>query len=240
MMFTSPLFTIAAAPMPFRYLCAVVLTVAAAPTVNSAAYVIPMVIFESWISVLIVVLREFLVGMALGLLASLPLMALQVAGERAGMAMGFSMANVMDPTTQQQAGLVSQVMFMVGLWFYFRWNGHLLMVQAVVESLRIIPPAGLSLMPATDMAIGEWFSSLFYMAARMVLPFYCAILLADVGLGFLARTVPQMNIFVLGLPLKVALGLFVLMVAMPLIVEMVFNQVEPWVEFAISSATVWR
>ena len=228
--------------MPFRYLCAVLLTVAAAPSVTSAvaAHTIPMVIFDSWLSVAIVVLREFLIGAALGLLAALPLIAVQVAGEQIGMSMTLAMANTMDPTTQQQTTLISQLYLMVALWFYFRWNGHLLMVQAVVESLRLVPLASMALMPVTDLSIPAWLTGVFSVAMRMVLPFYCAILLADIGLGFLARTVPQMNIFVLGLPLKVTLGMFVIMVALPLTVEFIFTHVEPWIEFAMASATAWR
>ena len=65
-------------------------------------------------------------------------------------------------------------------------------------------------------------------------------LLADVGLGFLARTVPQMNIFVLGLPLKIALGFFVLMVVLPVTVEIMAEQMETYVEFALRGATAWR
>jgi flagellar biosynthetic protein FliR len=65
-------------------------------------------------------------------------------------------------------------------------------------------------------------------------------LLADIGLGFLARTVPQMNIFILGLPIKLALGLFVLAAVLPLTVEMVYEQVERWIGFALASATAWR
>ena len=242
MMFSFPLFMTMPMPMPHRFLCAVVLTVASAPSVsgNLAASAIPLALFDSWISVSAVLMREFLVGVSLGLLAALPMTALQVSGEKIGTTMGFSMASVVDPMTQQQTSLIAQLQFMVGLWFYFRWNGHLLMVQAVVESLRLIPLAKMSLAPMTDMAVGEWLTSVFTMALRMVLPFYCAILLADVGLGFLARTVPQMNIFVLGLPLKVALGFFVLIITLPLTVEVIFNHVEPWIEFALASATAWR
>jgi len=242
MMFASPLFNSMPMPMPFRFLCAVILTVASAGSMNTAvaSSVIPLALFDSWISVSVVLLREFLIGVALGLLAALPLSALQVAGEKAATSMGFSMASVVDPTSMQQMPLLAQLHFMVGLWFYFRWNGHLLMVQSVVESLRLIPLASMSLLPINDMSIGVWLTGLLNIAMRMVLPFYCALLLADVGLGFLARTVPQMNIFVLGLPIKVALGFFVLVVALPLAVELIFNHVEPWIEFAIASATAFR
>jgi flagellar biosynthetic protein FliR len=242
MMLASPLFSTATVPMPFRYLFAVMLTVASSGAIGGAVgvSVIPLAVFDSWISVLIVLLREFLIGMALGIMAALPLWALQVAGEKIGTSMGFAMANVMDPTTQRQTSLIAQLLFMITLWFYFRWNGHLLMVRAVAESLRFIPLARMSLMPANDMSIAEWLMGLLNVGMRMVLPFYCAIMLADIGLGFLARTVPQMNIFVLGLPLKVALGFFLLMVTLPLTVDFIFVRVEEWIEFAIKSATAWR
>ena len=242
MMFSSPMFMMTTIPMPFRYMCATILTVASAGAMNGAvaASVIPLVIFDSWISVCAVLLREFLIGVALGMLAALPLTALQLSGEKTGMAMGFSMASVMDPSTQQQMSLISQLQYMVGIWFYFKWNGHLLMVQAVVESVRLIPLAKMSFIPVTDMSVGEWLTGVFSMSLRMALPFYCSIMLADIGLGFLARTVPQMNIFILGLPLKAALGFFVLAVVLPLTVEMIFGYMEPWIEFALTSATAWR
>jgi flagellar biosynthetic protein FliR len=239
MMFTSPLFLATAMPLPFRFLCAVLLTAAAAGAMGTET-VVPMVLFESWISIFVLALRELLIGVALGLLAALPLTAMQVAGEQIGTAMGISMASVMDPLTQRQTSIVDQLQFLVGLWFYFRWNGHLLMVQSVVESLRLIPLAKASLAPAGDMGLGEWLSAAFRLAIKIVVPFYCALLLADIGLGFLARTVPQMNIFVLGLPLKLALGFFVLAAALPLAVDMIYEQMDRWIEFALSSTMAWR
>jgi flagellar biosynthetic protein FliR len=238
MLFTSPMFLATGMPMPFRYLCVVLLTLASVGTVESE--LIPMILFDSWVSISILAVRELLVGVAIGLLAELPLVALQVAGEQVGTAIGISMASVMDPLSQRQTSIVAQLHFLVGLWFYFRWNGHLLMVQSVVESLRLIPIAKLSLVPSGDMALGKWISSVFSLAIRIAIPYYCALLLADIGLGFLARTVPQMNIFVLGLPMKLMLGFFALMVVLPLAVDTIYNQVHPWIEFALASATAWK
>jgi flagellar biosynthetic protein FliR len=242
MLFTSPLFLATAMPLPFRFLCATLLTVASAGALGSGAeaFYVPVALFESWISIFVLGLREFMIGSALGLLMALPLTALQVSGEQIGTAMGISMASVMDPLTQRQSSILDQLQFLVGLWFYFYWNGHLLMTRAVVESLRLVPLAKLSLIPAGDMALGEWFTGVFHLALRIVIPFYCALLLADIGLGFLARTVPQMNIFVLGLPLKLALGFFVLTMALPLCVDLIYDHMERWIQFALSSVTAWR
>ncbi|MDR3265199.1 MAG: flagellar biosynthetic protein FliR [Synergistaceae bacterium] len=238
MMFTSPLFITAGTPLPLRFLSAVLLTVASIGAIQTAA--IPMILFESWTSIFILVLRELLVGTLIGILAALPLIALQTSGEQIGLAMGLSMASTIDPMTQSQTSLIAQLQFLVGIWFYFRWNGHLLMIQSVVESLRLIPVGRLSLVPANDMQIGVWLQNVFRLAMKMVIPFYCALLLADIGLGFLARTVPQMNVFILGLPLKIGLGFFVLIVALPLAVDMVHGQLERWIEFALESAVSWR
>lgn len=238
MMFASPVFASTLSPATFRYLCAVLLTVASIGTVQSAS--VPLALFDSALALFFLALRELLAGAALGLLASLPLSALNTAGEQIGMAMGFSMAQVVDPMTQSQSSIMGQLHFLLGLWFYFHWNGHLLMVQSVVESLRLVPLGRLAPFPAGDMSLGAWLQGLFVLAMRIVIPFYCALVLADIGLGFLARTVPQMNIFVLGLPIKVALGFFVLTAVLPLTVDLIHTQFARWIEFALAGAGAWR
>ncbi|GHS89404.1 flagellar biosynthetic protein FliR [Synergistales bacterium] len=245
MMFTFPLFFASATPIPFRFLFITLLAAVSMGTMTDTALTafgasaVSIFLFESWITVFFMAMRELFIGMAIGIFAGLPLMALQVSGELISMAMGFSMASVMDPLTQRQSSIIGQLQFLVGLWFYFRWNGHLLLIQAIVESLKLIPLAKISWIPAGDMAMGDWLASAFGLSIRIVVPYYCALLLADVGLGFLARTVPQMNVFVLGLPIKIALGLFVLAVALPMTVEVIYRQLERWIEFALASSMVW-
>lgn len=238
MMFSAPIFSSSMAPAPFRYLFAVTLTAASIPAVGEN--VIATVLFDSAFTVGLLCMRELLIGIALGLFSSLPLMALRITGEQIGTLIGFSMAQVMDPATQTENSILGQLNFLVGMWFYFRWNGHLIMVQAVMETLKLIPIGGISPLPMGDMAIGLWLQELFILSMRIVIPFYCALILSDIGLGFLARTVPQMNIFVLGLPVKVALGFMVLTVILPLTVDLIFNHFERWVEFALGGVQVWR
>lgn len=238
LVFSSPVFTSTMPPTPFRYLFAVMLTVCSIGIIKTDT--IPMLYFDEVIFIALVCLRELLIGVALGFVSALPLYALRVAGEQTGTAMGFSMAQVMDPTTQSETTLIGQLNFFAAMWLYFRWNGHLLMVQAVIESLKLVPPGQISLFPSGDMQLGMWLQSLFTMGLRIVVPFYCALVLSDIGLGFLARTVPQMNIFVVGLPVKVMLGFLVLSVVLPLSMDLVYNQFERWIEVALSVIRVWR
>lgn len=238
LVFSSPIFTSALTPTPFRYIFAVMLTACSIGIIKAEE--IPMIYFDEVIFIGVICLRELFIGIALGFISALPLFALRVAGEQTGTTIGFSMAQVMDPSTQSETSILGQMYFFLAVWFYFRWNGHLLMVQAVIETLKLVPPGQISLFPSGDLQLGSWLQSLFVLAMRMVIPFYCALVLSDVGLGFLARTVPQMNIFVVGLPVKVMLGFMVLAAVVPLVMDLVYNRFEYWIEFALSVLRMWR
>ena len=238
LMFSSPIFTATLTPAPFRYIFAVMLTVCSVGIIKPEE--IPLIYFDEVIFIAAICLREIMIGIALGFISSLPLFALRVAGEQTGSIMGFSMAQMMDPTTQQETSIVGQLHFLVAMWFYFRWNGHLLMVQALIETLKLVPPGQISLFPAGDLSLGTWLQNIFILGIRMVVPFYCALVLSDIGLGFLARTVPQMNIFVVGLPVKVMLGFMILAAVIPLVMDLVHANIERWIEFALSVIRLWR
>lgn len=237
MIFSSPVFLASSMPLPVRFWAAILISIAA---VGSADLSVPVTLFSGWMPIVLAGAREFLIGVALGFLSALPLYALQVAGELVGNVMGLAMVSLLDPLSEEQSSILGQLKFLVGLWFFFYWNGHLLLVQSIVESLKLIPVGKLFLFIPADMGIAVWIQQLFVIAVRMVLPFYGALLLADIGLGFLARTVPQMNIFILGLPLKIGLGLFLLMIVLPLTVDLVSANLTKYIELAMKSVMVWK
>ncbi len=235
--FSSPPFTASSLPLPLRFWLAFLLGVLGLP----GNVTIPSLdLLQAPLGVLLVGTREFLVGLGLGFLSALPLYMLQIGGRVIGMQMGFGMVNVMDPMSQTQVPIIGQFSFIVGMWFFFFWNGHLLLVQGVVESLKLIPLGSPFLLFRGDPNLGEWLQDLFVLSMRMVLPFFGTLLLADVGLGFVARTVPQMNVFVLGLPLKVGLGFFLLMVILPLAVDLLHSEISKALLFALERMALWR
>jgi flagellar biosynthetic protein FliR len=237
MIFTFTVFTLPAMPAQAKAWVSITLSIIVTPLVNVS---IPSLLLGSVMMTLVMSAREFLIGASIGIIAGLPLYALQVSGYLDGMFMGFSMINMFDPLSSAQTSVMAQVKFLVAAWFFFYWNGHILIIQALSESVRLIPPGVGMWARAREIPWLDWLQRLFSIALRLNLPVVGSVLLADVGLGFVARTVPQMNVFVLGVPMKIAVGLFVLLAVLPSCVDILHSEIERALVYALEGVFFWR
>lgn len=154
------------------------------------------------------VAQQVLIGILFGFVSFVFFSAIQLASQFMDLQMGFGLANVIDPVSNIQQALIGQIQFLMTILFFITMNGHHLLLVALQKSFQIIPLDGMAfsvnkLMPF----IITLFSSLFETALKLCLPVLSAIFLADVALGFLARMMPQMNILVMGFPVKIFVGL---------------------------------
>jgi flagellar biosynthetic protein FliR len=220
---TASVFMLPALPNPVKFWLAVTLSIAVTP-VSGASIVTGALGSLSFLFVMAV--REFLIGAAIGFVSGMPLYALQLSGFLDGTFMGLNMMNVFDPMSETQTSVIAQMTYMLAIWFYLHWDGHMLLLRALAESVRLMP-VGISLWGAPDsVPFLDWMQRVFVLAMKISLPVFGAVVLADVGLGFVARTVPQMNVFALGIPLKIAVGLFVLMTVLPGAVDIFHGEIE--------------
>jgi flagellar biosynthetic protein FliR len=237
MIFTASVFMLPSFPNQAKLWVSVMLSIIVTPLINVS---VPTVLLGSWTYVFVMTVREFLLGASVGLISSLPLYALQVSGYIDGMIMGFNMMNMFDPLSAQQSSVLAQIKYLLAIWFFLHWNGHILIARALVESIKLVPPgvvmwSGTSRVPWLD-----WLQRLFVIAMSLSLPVLGSVILADVGLGFVARTVPQMNVFVLGIPLKISVGFLVLLAVIPSMVDIFHVELERAVEYALSGVFYWR
>jgi flagellar biosynthetic protein FliR len=234
---TASVFMIPSIPNTIKFWLSVGLAIIVTPAVETS---IPAFTLGSLYFLVIMAAREFLIGAALGFLSGIPLYALQTSGFVDGTIMGLNMMNMFDPTSQSQVSVLAQMKYMLSIWFYLHWDGHILLVRALMESVRLVP-VGISIWTSTDaMPWIQWMQYVFVIAMKISLPIFGSVLLAEVGLGFVARTVPQMNVFVLGIPLKIAVGLFVLMTILPGMVEIFHSEIESSVSFALAGIGFMR
>ena len=158
---------------------------------------------------------EAAVGLMIGLIVQLFFAGIQLAGQTIGFQMGFSLANVVDPASSLQIPLLAQFLNIFAMMLFLAFNVHLYFIGALSDAFQRIPLWGVQ----PDQNMFELLMMLsgnaFVVAVRIGAPVMVALLLTSVALGLVARTVPQMQIFVVAMPLKILLGLFFLGVSLP-------------------------
>ncbi len=159
--------------------------------------------------------NEFMIGLVIGLAVRLFFAALELAGELMGNQVGFSVAHLIDPHTFRQTPLIGSFQTILASLTFLSLNAHYLVVRAVATSFDVVPPfmAHLSAGLADD--ILHLAQQMFVVAMKLAAPVLVTVLIVNVMMGILGRTVAQLNVFVLSFPLTIACGLFVMGLALP-------------------------
>ena len=163
------------------------------------------------------ILKEALFGLLTGFTAYFIIAAVQIAGSFIDFQMGFAIANVIDPQTGAQSPLIGQFLYTFALLLMLSVNAHHLLLDGVFYSYQFVPIDQLYLPLGKENVIEfivRSFNSMFLIAFQMSIPVVGSLFLVDIALGIVARTVPQLNIFVVGLPLKIGVSFILLIVVM--------------------------
>jgi flagellar biosynthetic protein FliR len=211
----APLFGSRFVPAQVRVALGLLFGVLLLPLAFGAAPPIPMATVASPFEYAVRCGGELLLGLGVGYLALLFLTAAQVAGQVMDMELGFAMVNVLDPQFGFQLPLMGSLLNLIGILVFLALDGHLLLVRALRDSVLLLPPGGTGISAGAGELLVRAFATVFVTALKLAAPVVAALFLVSVALGIVARTVPQMNVFVVGLPLRIAVGITVLMLAMP-------------------------
>ncbi|AIQ13336.1 flagellar biosynthetic protein FliR [Paenibacillus durus] len=182
------------------------------------------------LGIILLVIRESLIGLLLGFIGYLMFMTIQTAGSFIDIQIGFGIANVIDPLTGASSPILGNFKYMIALLLFLGMNGHHYLLDAIVNSYNWVPLDNELLLKMMDGSLAEFllrsFAQSFMLAFQMSAPLVTALFLTDVGLAFLARTAPSYNVFVIGVPLKIIVGLvllFILMPALAVLFQSLFN-----------------
>jgi flagellar biosynthetic protein FliR len=205
LMILTPVFGSADIPVRARVLFALAL----AMLVVSSATVRWTIDLSSGSALLGAALVELVIGavLAFGLLAAFA--AFIFGGRLLDLQVGFGVASLIDPTTRGQAPLLGTLLNLVAIAVFFAVDGHHVLVRGFAQSLERVPP-GTAWSDLPIDAVVAQFGAVFVYGLMIVAPAVFALLLLDVALALAARTMPQMNVFIVAMPLKVVVGLLVL------------------------------
>ena len=200
-------------PQQVRVAIALVLAWLVGPLVPAAGFTAA----ADLTGLLALAIREVVAGSIIGLAYAVLFFGIQSAGQVAGMQMGFAIVNVIDPQSEQNVSLLGEFKFIMMMLVFLIIDGHHLVLQSIIDSFRVVPIASLQTASLVPEKLIRLTALSFIIAVKIAAPMIVTLLLTDVALGVLARTVPQMNIFIVGFPLKIGVGMFVLAASLPLL-----------------------
>lgn len=212
-----------AIPPKVKVLLAVSLTAAVYPTLDLHTEV-PL----SWglMELAPALATEALIGLSIGLIASMPLISVQMGGLLMGQQMGLGLANIYNPAIDSEADIAGQILFYMALGVFLALGGLDIMVGSVVTSFSRVPLGGFGAAEAPLAILVGLIASGFELAVRVAAPVLCIIFLETVAMGFIMKTVPQINILSFGFPIRIMMGLGALLFSLHVIHEATGVDVE--------------
>lgn len=200
-----------AIPAPIKAGFAVLIAILMIPAIETAG--VPEVA-SIW-TLALLASKELLVGLIIGFFFSLLFIGARMAGGIVGYQVGLALTNVLDPEAGSQTSVVGEFWYALAILIFLAVDGHHAIISAFADSYRILPVAFTGFGgPAGQMLI-RYSAYAFTIAIKIAAPVMITLFLTEVAMGVVARTVPQMNIFIVGIPLKIGIGFLVLATALP-------------------------
>ncbi len=206
----APLFGARTVPALIRVALALVLALVVAPVLPAYAAVDPLSLPGALVAV-----REVLIGAVLGFLLQMVFGAMAMGGEIVALSMGLAFASVVDPERGASVPLVGQYFVIFSTLVFLAFDGHLALVAMLFESFVLMPPSADAFAAAGFWEVAAWGSEMFQAAVLVALPAAASLLVASVSMGMIARSAPQLNVFAVGFPLTLTLGLVLLALTLP-------------------------
>ena len=178
---------------------------------------------QGTIGVSLAILRELLLGSGIGFTAQLTFAGIQLAGQFVGYGMGFGMMRIMDPSTRTNVTVTAQYNMVVATLIFLLIHGHHYILMGIAKSFSAIPLA--QWVPSASFIghLNTVFAGIFTSALRIAIPVMGALFLTKVAMGILARTMPQMNVFIVGFPIQISIGLIAMAISLPFFVKILYS-----------------
>jgi flagellar biosynthesis protein FliR len=205
LLMTAPIIGTRTVPARIRIIIAIAITVVIFPVLPQIPKVDP-VSAEG----LLISLQQLVTGVSMGLTMRIVFIALEIAGHAIGQLMGLMLASMVDPVNGNQVPIIGQFYLLLATLLFLAVDGHLMMIRVLAESFNSMPigVAGISANSAWE--IVTWIGNIFNTAVVIALPAIVSLLIVNLSFGVMARSAPQLNIFAVGFPIMIILGVLII------------------------------
>lgn len=186
--------------------------------------------FSNFMTLGYYMLIEFITGLLLGGVVLFVLNALYIAGNIIDTNIGFSMVNVISPTDENQLPVTANLYYVIFMITFLITNSHHAIIRAVVRSFEIIPLGQSFLSGEIINELIKVLGESFVLGVKISMPIILTIIIANVILGILSKAMPGMNVFVIGMPFKILIGLSIILIASPYLFTIFVNMLDSLID----------
>ena len=222
--FMAPFFSYSSIPVRMKAAASFILAIVAIQMVPVVS-----VSYQGVFGFSIIVLKETAVGMILGFMCNLCFYIINFAGQLIDMELGLSMANMFDPATNVQVTVTGNIYNYFVMLMLVVTNMHYYIIRAIFDSFSYFNVGKAVFRTSLKEIMVDFVANYFLIAVRIVLPIFCCMLIINVVLGVLAKAAPQMNMFVVGIQIKVLVGLILLLIlvqTIPSVSDFIFSEMR--------------
>lgn len=175
--------------------------------------------YRNFLEFALLCIKELMFGLVLGYVTTLFFTIVQTSGQVMDMQMGFGMVNVFDVQSNISIPITGNLLYTIMLLIFFVVNGHLRLIYIIQSTFANIPVGSVTLSPVIGLVALDVFVLAFMLSINVAMPMIAAGLMGEVVLGVLVRAIPQLNVFVVGIPLKIFIGFLMLLIILPIYVQ---------------------
>ncbi|MFA5865100.1 MAG: flagellar biosynthetic protein FliR [Phycisphaerae bacterium] len=217
----APFFSDSQIPINIRVLLSAVITIVVLPFASAN-----MPVPTDLGSLVLAMIGELLIGLTFGLMLTILFSGLELAGILIGQQVGIALAQVFNPLFEEETSVLGQLYFFLALIIFLLIRGHMMLIAALVKSFHTIPPGHFVVNSDIVTGLVDILRLAFILALQVSAPILVAIFLATLAIGFVGRTVPQLNILSVGFSLRSILGFLLIIVCLTPAVQVFFNALD--------------
>jgi len=205
LLMTAPVIGTRTVPVRIRIMLAIAITVVIFPVIPKVPNIDPISAEGIFISV-----QQVITGMSMGLSMRVVFIALEIAGQAIGQLMGLMMASMVDPTNGNQVPIIGQFYLLLATLLFISVDGHLMMIRVLAESFNSLPIGIAGISTSTAWEFVTWTGTILKTGVVIALPAMVSLLIVNLSFGVMTRSAPQLNIFAVGFPIMIILGILII------------------------------
>jgi len=171
----------------------------------------------------LVTIQQLIIGLSTGFVLQMVFAVMVIGGQTIAYSMGLGFASMVDPATGVQVPVVAQVFVVSSSLMFLAVNGHLLLIEMIVASFTTLPIASVGFSASDIWSIVAWSSQMFSAGVLLAMPVMAALLFVNISFGVAARAAPQLQIFGVGFPITIMMGMVLIWVSIANTLEVFSN-----------------